>query len=61
MAKIQQKEAKMTQNDLEFIASALSQKGNGLLQEIIANDAFRRTAEEKAKKESTKTKKEKSE
>lgn len=49
----------MTQNDLEFIADALSRKGTALIQEIIENDAFRRTAE--AKKEQTKTKKEKSE
>lgn len=52
----------MTQNDFDFLASALNTKSNALLREILENDAYRKLAEEKARKEkakaeSTKTKK----
>lgn len=47
----------MTQNDFDFIASALSAKRDSLLREIAENDAYRKAAEEKAAKEKAKAEK----
>lgn len=47
----------MTQNDFDFIASALTVKCSTLLREIAENDAYRRASEEKAAKEKAKAEK----
>lgn len=39
----------MTQNDFEFLRSALLGKCDSLLREIVENDKLRKLAEEKAK------------
>lgn len=49
----------MTQNDFDFIASALTSKCGTLLREIADNDAYRKNAEEKAMKEAAKAEKQK--
>lgn len=60
----------MTQNDFDFLKSALTDKEASLLREIAENDALRKRVEEEARKkqeevakqeETKKTKKEKSE
>lgn len=58
----------MTQNDFDFLKSALTDKEASLLREIAENDALRKRIEEEARKkqeakqeETKKTKKEKSE
>lgn len=60
----------MTQNDFDYLKSALENKEASLLREIAENDALRKRVEEEARKkqeelkkqeETKKTKKEKSE
>jgi hypothetical protein len=41
----------MTQNDFEFLRSALLGKCDGLLREIVENDKLRKLAEQKAEEQ----------